>query len=58
MAVGLPLYHETFKRGIAMGVKGAEASLILETNHRMRGAMEKMGATIYKTYRTYETTLD
>lgn len=57
MAVGLPLYAETFRRGIEMGVRGAEASLILETNHRMRGAMEKMGAEIYKTYRTYEMKL-
>ena len=34
-----------------------EASLILENNIRMRGALEKMGATVEKTYRNYEIDL-
>lgn len=54
MPLGALLYVKTWEAGQAMKVRGAEASLILETNHRMRGAMEKLGGTIYKTYRSYE----
>ena len=57
MPIGAPLYVKTWEAGQRMGVVGAEASLILETNHRMRGAMEKLGGTIYKTYRSYEVAL-
>ena len=51
--LGAPLYHAIWEEGIRQRTKGAEASLILENNHRMRGALEKMGFSIYKTYRTY-----
>ncbi len=54
MPLGSLLYVKTWETGQAMGVKGAEASLILETNHRMRSALEKLGGTVYKTYRSYE----
>ena len=54
MALGAPLYLATWKAGSSLPIRGGEASLILETNHRMRGALEKLGARIYKTYRTYE----
>lgn len=54
MALGAPLYLHTWKAGEKLPIRGAEASLILEENHRMRGALEKLGARIYKTYRTYE----
>ena len=54
MPLGAPIYVKTWERGLEMGMRAAEASLILETNHRMRGALEKMGAYAYKTYRTYE----
>lgn len=54
MPLGAPLYMRTWEEGQKLGVKGAEASLILEENFRMRGALEKLGGTIYKTYRTYE----
>ncbi len=57
MPIGAPLYLKTWENGMTMDIKGAEASLILETNHRMRGALEKLGARIYKTYRTYEAPL-
>jgi glycerate-2-kinase len=40
-----------------MPIKGVEASLIYEDNHRMRGAMEKLGARIYKTYRIWSLPL-
>ena len=54
LPLGAALYARTFKVGSAMGYRWGEASLILENNHRMRGALEKMGATIEKTYRNYE----
>ena len=57
LPLGAPLYLRTWEEGRKLGVKGAEASLILETNHRMRGALEKLGGRIYKTYRTYELAL-
>ena len=46
-------YAETFKVVRAKGFSGGDASLILENNVRMRGALEKMGGTIQKTYRNY-----
>ncbi len=55
LPLGAPLYVRTWEEGLRRGVRGAEASLILENNHRMRGALEKLGAEIYKTYRIYET---
>ena len=53
LAIGAPLYKRTWDNGREANVKGAECSWILEDNHRMRGALEKMGARIYKTYRIY-----
>ncbi len=52
--LGALLYARTFEVGRAKGYRWGEASLILEDNHRMRSALEKMGGTIHKTYRTYE----
>ncbi len=57
LPLGAPLYMKTWEEGRKMGVRGAEASLILEDNHRMRGALEKLGGRVYKTYRTYERPL-
>ena len=54
MPLGAPLYLKTWEEGKKLPIRGAEASLILETNTRMRGALEKLGARVYKTYRTYE----
>ena len=54
MPLGAPLYLKTWEEGKKLPIRGAEASLILETNTRMRGALEKLGGRIYKTYRTYE----
>ncbi|MEZ4242003.1 MAG: hypothetical protein R3F59_38795 [Myxococcota bacterium] len=54
LPLGAPLYIKTWEEGQKLPIRGAECSLILENNVRMRGAMEKMGGTIYKTYRTYE----
>ncbi len=57
LALGAPLYLRTWQEGAKLNIRGAEASLILHDNHRMRGALEKLGARIYKTYRTYEREL-
>ncbi len=57
MPLGAPLYMRTWEAGLAAGVVGAEASWILESNSRMRGALEKLGGQIYRTYRIYEKVL-
>jgi GNAT superfamily N-acetyltransferase len=54
LPLGAALYARSFEVGRSKGLGRGEASLILETNTRMRGALEKMGATIDKTYRNYE----
>ena len=57
MPLGAPLYNASWERAIEMGMTWAEASLILETNTRMRGPLEKMGLEIYKTYRNFSADL-
>ena len=57
LPLGAALYAKTFEVALAKGYRYGEASLILENNHRMRGALEKMGAVIDKTYRNYEVVL-
>lgn len=57
LPLGAPLYTKTWEVGRRLGVRGAEASLVLENNLRMRGALEKLGGRIYKTYRTYDMTV-
>jgi GNAT superfamily N-acetyltransferase len=57
LPLGAALYAKTWEEGLALGYKQGEASLILENNQRMRRALEKMGARVYKTYRTYEAQL-
>lgn len=54
LPLGAPMYLRTWERALALGYQAAEASLVLETNYRMRGALETMGAYAYKTYRTCE----
>ena len=54
LPLGAAIYARTFDVGLSKGYRWGEASLILENNDRMRGALEKMGATIEKTYRNYE----
>lgn len=53
--LGAPLYVKIWESAVATGrkIRGGEASLILEDNFRMRGAIEKLGGEIYKTYRIY-----
>ena len=57
LPLGALLYLKIWEAGLAAGYRGGEASLILETNHRMRGPLEKFGARIYKTYRSFEIAL-
>ena len=58
MPLGAPLYLRIWEAGLARGWRGADASLVLEDNVRMRGSLEKLGARIYQTYRIYECRLD
>ncbi len=51
-------YIEIFRRGSRLGYTRAESSWILEDNHLMCRALEKMGFHRYKTYRLYERALD
>lgn len=57
LPLGSLLYAKTWERGLEMNYTGAEASLILENNHKMRGPIEKLGGRIYKTYRSFEKQL-
>lgn len=55
--LGAAFYLKTFQNGAARGYKTAEGSWILEDNHLMRQALEKMGGFVYKTYRIYDRAL-
>ena len=57
LALGAPLYYFTWQEGMKMDITGAEASLVYEDNHRMRGALEKLGGRVYKTYRIWSRRL-
>jgi hypothetical protein len=50
-------YHRTFRYAETIGQQRGECSWILEDNHTMCAAMEKMGGYIYKTYRIYDQAL-
>jgi GNAT superfamily N-acetyltransferase len=54
LGLGAAMYTRLLEIGIEMGYKGAEGSWILEDNHEMRTALEKLGATRNKQYRIYE----
>ena len=47
-------YHRTFRYAETVGRQRGECSWILEDNHAMRSAMEKLGGRVYKTYRIYD----
>jgi GNAT superfamily N-acetyltransferase len=57
LPLGAPLYLQTWETAWDMGIQSVEASLILEDNHRMRGALEKLGLSIHKTYKVFENPL-
>lgn len=54
LPLGALLYAKTAEIAARKGYREGEASLILEDNHRMRSALEKLGGQIVKTYRNYE----
>ena len=51
------LYLALFRNGTAAGMTEAEQSWILEDNHKMNAAIERLGGRIYRTYRLYEAPL-
>ena len=51
------LYLALFRNASAAGMREADMSWILEGNHRMNAAIERMGGRIYRTYRLYEAPL-
>jgi len=51
------LYEWLWRHALALGYGWGESSWILETNAPMRNALERMGFTVYKTYRVYERPL-
>lgn len=53
LGLGAAMYVHAFREAAARGYRSGEGSWILEDNLEMRGAMEKMGATAYKTYRVF-----
>ena len=52
--VGELLELEMMVNAEQIGIKHAEFSWILEDNMVMRTALERMGATVYRTYRMYD----
>lgn len=57
LGIGAPIYAHTWAEALRRGYRGADASLVLDNNRRMRGAIEKLGGKIYMTYRAYEREL-
>ncbi|HYW13860.1 MAG TPA: GNAT family N-acetyltransferase [Longimicrobium sp.] len=54
LGLGAAMYTRLLEIGISKGYTGAEGSWILEDNHEMCTALEKLGADQYKRYRVYE----
>jgi GNAT superfamily N-acetyltransferase len=57
LGIDAVLYMKAFEAAQELGHTTAESSWILEDNWKMRRALEKMGASVYKTYRVYAKTL-
>jgi GNAT superfamily N-acetyltransferase len=57
LGLGAVMYTRLLEIGIAKGYTGAEGSWILEDNHEMCTALEKIGADAYKRYRVYDRVL-
>ncbi len=57
MGIDACFYAETHRTAWAKGMRGGEASWILETNTVMNRALEKMGFKVTKTYRLYDRPL-
>ena len=52
----IAMIHKTIENGVAMGMKDADCSLIVETNTPMISVLEKIGCVRYKTYRVLKKT--
>ena len=57
MGIDAVLYYETYMRAGRHGLHKGEFSWVLENNLALRNALEKWGATRYKTYRIYRKPL-
>ena len=57
LGFGAPIYQRTWAEALRRGYRGADASLVLDNNRRMRSALEKLGGRVYMTYRAYERNL-
>lgn len=55
--LGIGFYLKTWDNGVAKGYVRGEASWILEDNHEMVRALERMGGRPYRRYRIYERPL-
>jgi hypothetical protein len=47
-------YLKTIETGLAMGFNASDCSLVVETNHKIIGALKRLKAERCKTYRIYE----
>lgn len=54
LGLGAALYTRLLHAGREMGYRAAEGSWILEDNHEMCAALEKLGAVVCKRWRVYE----
>lgn len=52
----IAMIHKTIENGVAIGMKDADCSLIVETNTPMITVLEKIGCVRYKTYRVLKKT--
>jgi GNAT superfamily N-acetyltransferase len=57
LGLGAAMYTRLLQIGVEKGYKAAEGSWILEDNHEMCVALEKLGADKYKRYRVYDRVL-
>jgi hypothetical protein len=54
MGIDAIFYHETYRRGVKLGYKTCECSLIVEDNINMRNILKGIKTKEYKTYRMYD----
>jgi hypothetical protein len=57
MGIDAVFVADMYKYTLEHGLRGAEFSLILEDNLKLRNMLERWGAVRYRTYRVYERSL-
>lgn len=57
MGLGAAFYLRTWQVGVSKGYRWGEASWVLEDNHEMVHALERMGSRVYKRWRVFEAAL-